>query len=423
MVSWFNFRKADIGLKSSPWNLTAALMVVIVAPALSYYLGIASSHTAGTALAAIAVFVGGALFASTRGLPIYVYQCVAAVLAFSVAHALLILAIGPFDMARAFPSLVVLCTVIVAAGFIANITVGLHDRDVLRAVNVVFVFLLVVGILGAIGIVQPFAEGREKTVFPFTEPAAYALTFTPFLIFKCAMSRPRWRLAYLLAAVLVAIILQNLTLLVGCLLVIGLCYRLRYAAILAAFGLVAVWATDIDYYAERLNLADDTRNLSALVYLQGWQIISNALTTGDSIGVGFQQLGLAGQMSDASELIYRLTGDSLNTFDGSFMTAKIIGEFGVFGIIPLFFLVAMIVKCSRQIRRITVGGEPASNARALGLSLVAAYVCDVFLRTAGYLTATSFLLATGLVINHLLSRRVSAKPMTAYIESRHETAD
>jgi hypothetical protein len=184
-----------------------------------------------------------------------------------------------------------------------------------------------------------------------------------------------------------------------------------------------VWVTDIDYYADRLNLADDTRNLSALVYLQGWQIISNALTTGDSIGVGFQQLGLTGQMSDASELIYRLTGDSLNTFDGSFMTAKIIGEFGVFGLIPLFLLIVLIVKSSRQIRRITVGGEPASNARALGLSLVAGYVCDVLLRTAGYLTATSFLLVTGLVINHLLSKRITAKPMTAYIERKHAIAD
>jgi len=398
-------------------------MMVIVAPALSFYLGIASSHTAGTALAALTVLVSGALFASTRGLSIYVYQCVAAVLAFSVAHTLLVLAIGPFDMGRAIPSLVVLSAVIVAAGFIAEIAVALHDRDVLRAVNVVFFFLLVVGILGALGIVQPFAAGRVKPVFPFTEPAAYALTFTPFLIFKCAMSRPRWRLTYLLAAVLIAIILQNLTLLVGCLLVTGLCYRLRYAAILAAVGLFAVWATDIDYYADRLNLADNTGNLSALVYLQGWQIISDTLTTGYSIGVGFQQLGLSGQMSDASELIYRVTGESLNTFDGSFMTAKIIGEFGVFGLIPLFFLVAMIVKSARQIRRITVGGEPASNARAFGLSLVTAYVCDVFLRTAGYLTATSFLLLTGLVINHLLSGRVSAKPMTAYIESRHETAD
>jgi hypothetical protein len=53
---------------------------------------------------------------------------------------------------------------------------------------------------------------------------------------------------------------------------------------------------DLTYFTDRLALSHSSSNLSALVYLQGVELIEEALETTRAWGIGFQQLGFAPTM-------------------------------------------------------------------------------------------------------------------------------
>jgi len=90
------------------------------------------------------------------------------------------------------------------------------------------------------------------------------------------------------------------------------------------------------YFKSRLTL-DGLDNLTTLVFLQGWSLsyLNFFETTG--LGLGFQMLGESGtKYSYFTDVIFKLTGGSLNVSDGGFFAAKLIAEFGVVGVITVF---------------------------------------------------------------------------------------
>ena len=90
-------------------------------------------------------------------------------------------------------------------------------------------------------------------------------------------------------------------------------------------------------------LDSDNENLSALVYLQGWEYVIATIKTFNGFGIGFQQLGEIRLQSKSQDLLEYL-GYPFNQNDGSFFFSKFFVEFGWIAILTtIIYLVFTII--------------------------------------------------------------------------------
>jgi hypothetical protein len=148
---------------------------------------------------------------------------------------------------------------------------------------------------------------------------------------------------------------------------------------------------DSSYYLSRVDLLSDNPNLSVLTYLQGWQLMGESLSRSMGWGLGFQQLGLHGSDVPASQLIFAQTGEADNLLDGAFNAAKVISEFGVFGILMCLWFLRLWWRSMRGLRRIA-GGAACASAELFAKAVVAGYFVELLVRGAGYFTGSGMLL-------------------------------
>ena len=97
--------------------------------------------------------------------------------------------------------------------------------------------------------------------------------------------------------------------------------------------------------------ADEFKNVSSLVYLQGWQDAWVNLMRTNGLGLGFNMMGCM-PLPDvpARQMLAAFNMDSLNATDGSFLFAKFISEFGVVGILIFLSLVWRTMLLGGRIR-------------------------------------------------------------------------
>ena len=102
--------------------------------------------------------------------------------------------------------------------------------------------------------------------------------------------------------------------------------------------------TNLDYFDERLDLTD-LNNLTLLVWLQGWFIISSTFQYSNWLGVGFQMLAYDKELTEISYYIFDFFSTGFfNVEDGGFLAAKIIGELGLFGILIVLIYLRFCLK-------------------------------------------------------------------------------
>jgi hypothetical protein len=289
-------------------------------------------------------------------------------------------------------------------------------------VMLVWLTLVVIGLLGATRY-GPTLDKYFKSVPPFTEPSLFALAYLPWALVAACFAVPRRRLAVVIATAVLGLALQNLTLLLGALLVASVCLRLRVLVPGALALALVVLAFGGDYYVDRLVIADgDEPNLSTLVYLQGWQLAIDAWGRTSGFGLGFQQLGLSGE-SDAlaSQLILAIKGEHMNLLDGGFVAAKLLAEFGApGGLLVLAFLI-LAVRSLTLLRRFAMqsGSSRMSYPEVVAHGFVAGFLIDMFIRGTGYLTPSMLMLLTGLFM--LLASRPAPRS-TGVADGEHDVA-
>ncbi len=377
----------------------ALLLAPVVLPASFYYFGAASSVALGTSGAAV-LALGFVAWRTPRKPPAVAAPALAGpvllMLLTLAAHGLVASLLQPLDFPRAAASTAPLLLIVVGGHAMARVLGRAPADAVDRAARVVLAVLCVVAVLGIAGLAPPSAHLGPKPVFPFTEPSHFAISFVPFLLYRCATSPLPARIAWLLVGIVVALALENLTLVVGCLLVAAIV--LRYRTLLALVAAAALALTteltlfDQSYYAERLDFSEEGRNLSSLVYVQGWEMLVESLRNSDGWGLGFQQLGLRGTEAPASELIAAIHGEDLNLLDGGFTTVKLVSEFGMLGILLLSLYLLVATRAALALRR---GG--AAPAVTLARCAVVAYAIELFVRGGGgYFSGTGLLLVTSL---------------------------
>jgi hypothetical protein len=376
-------------------GLTLLLLTAQLVPPLPLYFDLATSMALGTTLAAAVIilvcWLGEAFSLAMHPRPTFesvlgAVVAVAIVTALTLIHAIIADALLPIDLARSIGSLIPLAFLI-AGGFKFGTTLlKCGDRTVDFAASASFVALCAIMVLEFSGL-QPRLSAFPKSMFPFTEVSHFSLAFTPILLYFCARAKRSHSLWWVIGGFAVALSLQSLALLVGCLLAALICRRLLLVAVAAGLLLVAGLPLGIEYYASRLNFSGSVLNLSNLVYVQGWEMVPESFARTLGWGLGFNQLGIRGTNVPASVFIHAITGgDEANLTDGSFVFAKLASEFGVLGVLLSFVYLFAAARCVRALR--TGGGRAAI---VLSQCVVVAFGVDMFVRGAGYFVQSTFL--------------------------------
>ena len=258
-----------------------------------------------------------------------------------------------------------------------------------------FILIVIPAWLG----LQPAAPlASSKPIFPFTEPSHFALSFAPIFVFAGVRARLRYKAIWIAAGLLIAIILQSFSMVfavfVGAL--ISLPIRQLLVSGVAVFA--ASQFVDLQHFQDRLDLSDNTRNLSSLVYSQGWEIARESLQRSWGWGIGFMQQGYIPTNVSTANLINLLVGSDINLKDGGFTAAKLISEFGALGVMMVIVFVYVAIIAAIQLRRSSAKGAD-DVAMVAALSMICGYSVELLVRGVGFFSGTTILcLAAGLYL-------------------------
>lgn len=381
--------------------LTSLFLCSLLLPALLHSSGLATSLALGVGFTTLLVLAVSVIRRRSNFYLSTSLLMVSFIVLALFAHLGIVSLFLPIDYARAGQSLMLLVLMTVGAGAFADILVDSDPVRIKKAVYISLAVLLVLGIFGVLQILQPYADDLEKSVFPFSEPSHFALVLTPLLIFTCtSVQSTKIRIFLISATFAEAMLLQNLTLAVSCAAVAMLCLRKKYllTTITVAVIALAVSTVKLDYYWSRLDLSSSSSNISALVYVQGWQLIGAAWNSTYGLGRGFQQMGSFGDNLTTAKAIYSLTGMHLNLLGGGFVLSKLLSELGIFGMFLAIGYLVVAFRAARLLRRVATGRCGADPLYVFVASAVAGFSVELFLRGAGYFTPTAFIMVASVLI-------------------------
>ena len=279
-----------------------------------------------------------------------------------------------------------------------TLKVTLAQADI--AVKFVF-YILLLSSIAAILNFSPFSSGQNKPVFFFYEPSHFALSFLPFLLYIIITSASgKFRILLCLSAYSIALLLESFTLVVGVTIIACLCLPLRQLLFFISFIgiLIALNAESLDHYVSRVDIFSDNLNLTTLVYLSGWESAFLNVKETFGIGVGFQQLGVFWGLGEYREILSAMGHYDLNLMGGGFVGAKLIGEFGVLGIVLLLFYLSYCAKIIFMIRKDLLGvTQPHLRTNVFFYSFFVMYGMDLFFRGTGYFSSSGFLFLVSLM--------------------------
>ena len=247
--------------------------------------------------------------------------------------------------------------------------------------------------------VTSIRPGRHMILF--TEPSHYAICLVPFLFYAAYTSnRDRHAILYILSGVGIGLILKSLTLIVGCLMIIVLCFgqRVFKLTFIIAAAAVATLFLDIDYFSQRLDMSSDNDNLSTLVFLSGWERAYLSFVGSNGFGLGFNQLGIVGPQGELQPLIQSLTDgvSRLNVRDGGSTASKLIAETGWLGLMLIIFYFFSSINILKQLimRRL----QGSKDIFFCGIFLI--FSIELFIRGMGYFSILSFLFLSSIYWIH-----------------------
>lgn len=391
-----------------PAAATLWLFAVPLLPAVVFVAGKQSSYATGLAFAAVICAAGTLLLAPSLRLRLgdtrRIWAFAGAATVFLLGHSMVaVIANDDFNIERAAASFALLGFEVIAAFLCALI---LHEqkqstlkKQLWLIVGAFTIIALASAVVPAIG---PWAD-REKPVPPFSEPSHFALSLTVFYV-ACSVWARSWTAAAILASSAVMIAAVNSVTLLA-VFALGFMCRARFLlSVVTAAAVAAVISAGIDvsYYLDRIAISEDTDNLSALVWLQGWEQAIGAIESSNGVGAGFQQFGLSGDTYSFADRILELSGDFLNINDGGTLASKLIGELGYAGMVVVLAYAVVAFRCLRRLRR-----AKAQQLRAqfiLGNAMILSLAIEMFVRSIGYFSVGVFFAIAGAFLLRLEQR-------------------
>lgn len=306
-----------------------------------------------------------------------------------------------FDFSRFLNTFLYLIIFLVGALSMVLLVSSLPGHRIDRAVRFVAYVLILIGMVG-VGGFSIFFNGDKSVVF-YGEPSHFALSFLPFLFYMVVLSALKKKLAFIFTGLLLAGLLNSLILMVGVAFIAAcaLPFRLLICSAFIVTLIQVVFAPlKIEYFLERLDFSQKVQqtNLSTLVYLQGWETAYLNVLETSGIGVGFQQFGIVGMPGEIASEVTRQAGMPLNTLDGSFVAAKLVGEFGIFSIIMLLIYFYYFIKIAKGLREISLKGLVYDNyLKVFYHSCYVLFVVDLFARGLSYFSSSGFIFVSSLI--------------------------
>lgn len=386
-------------------SVAIVLLATVAVPSLGLALG-ASSMAAGTAvIASVAVLLFLGLIireGATRNMITATFIVIIIMMMVLANGMQSILINNTFNVDRFLQTYAFLFLFILGTAAWALLAWRVTNHQVDFAIRFVFYTLLFVGLVGTTGY-SPFFNSSKPVVF-FSEPSHFAVNFGSFLLYMVILSQPRTKFFFLLLVIMLAFLLQNLTLLVIAIFVSAFAFRLNklvFAFLAGAVLLpIILYVTDITYYTSRLDFSKDNKNLSALVYMSGWEVASLNLRDSFGLGIGFEQLGFIGNRGEIREKIASLAPEvaDLNLMDGGTVAAKLISEFGMLAVMGLLIYLVCFVRSAKWVRGVSLRKIEANEPKKIFfLSCLVMYSFELFVRGTGYYSSTGFIFVASII--------------------------
>ena len=262
-------------------------------------------------------------------------------------------------------------------------------------------FLLLLFLVTSFFFKSPFYIFNVKAVFIYAEPSHFALIFAPFFIYLVLTSNVVIA-RFLLILLFIAIVnINNLTLLIVFIFAflshlinsVNIFYKLLLLFVFLFLFLISI---DIDYlyYTDRLLYSSSNNNMSILVYLTGWERAWNILFVYSPLGIGFQQFGYEQFQGYFLDKLINIGGGGLNKYDGSTLGSKIIGEFGLIGILLIVLYLYYLFK---NILNIIINPSKFNHITLFFACVYLSFSIYLFVRGMGFFSELPFLFLTSLI--------------------------
>jgi hypothetical protein len=354
-------------------------------PPAVYYLTDAVSHSTGLMAASIVII--GILGLQPRN-HIDLAPLVT-ILTLIVIHITIAAMIRPVDFQRTGLSVALLSIVFLSAILFSAWFFNQCDWTLEWTLEILRWVMLLIATLSLAGVQPASPKALPQPVFPFSEPSHFALIMSLLVAHACISQKGWRRFFWLLTNITLALSLQNLSLVVSTIVIAAVCLPIWQLVIGAAGAIGAIGMLDTNYFSARLDFSAHTTNQSALVYLQGWELTNDAFQRTMGWGVGFQNLGLGQFDSPSAETLFRLYRVEANLYDGGFVAAKLLSEFGVFGLALVILYAAMAFKTGLQLRKTAIGALKIDSGIMIAQVFFVLYSIDLFVRGLAYFSASS----------------------------------
>ena len=149
-----------------------------------------------------------------------------------------------------------------------------------------------------------------------------------------------------------------------------------------------------DYYYSRIDFFSDNRSLSVNAFVSGVMRAYMSLFETNLLGFGLNQFGLSNLDTITSYYVYGLavnSGTVANKLDGTILSAKLIGEFGIFGIFIIIFYLIFFFKYMIFILKSKLNFIRSNPILFFMLSIYMTFFIDLFIRSPGYFTSHFYL--------------------------------
>ncbi|WP_181406014.1 hypothetical protein [Thermodesulfovibrio sp. Kuro-1] len=294
-------------------------------------------------------------------------------------------------------SLFFLLVVILSAPIFVKIIEKANQIIIKRLISILFLFFIINGYLSVF--LQQKQIVLNKNMILFHEPSHYALALIPIAIIFLYQSKIIIKSISIFFIILLSLLLQNLTLLLGSFFISLLAIiRIKnlnlkrvFSLVIFIFLLVSFLAYIIlnnPYFQERVLFVQE--NSSVLVYLSGWERAYFALVDSNLIGYGFNRMGYIETRSKYQDILDSLNLGDLNLYDGGTTASKIIYEFGIFGFIVILIYLLNFFKLTKKL----ISSRISSYNEVLFISYFLSYFFELFIRGVGYFSINCLLFAS-----------------------------
>lgn len=375
---------------TNPLETIQCLLIVgllLFAPPAAFYLTGAASHSSGLLGASIVIIVILGLQSRNQ----IDLSPLVTILAFIIVHVAIAAILRPIDYQRTGLSIGLLSIVLLALILFSAWFLNQDDRNVDRALQILRWTMLLIAILSLTEVQPASTKIVGQPIFPFTEPSHFALIMSPLIGYACVSLKGLYRYSWLAISLLLALALQNLSMVAATIVIAVLCLPILQLLLGAATLTIVSGLLDTTYYMARLDFGANTTNQSALVYLQGWELIVDAFRRTIGWGVGFQNLGLGQFNSPSADTLLRIYGTESNLLDGGFVAAKLLSELGVFGLVLSALYIVIALRMILKLRKVASRKLQFSSINRFAHVVFVMYSIDLFVRGIGYFSASSAL--------------------------------